>query len=254
MKLYQIYFSPTGGTKKVLDIVGSQWDREKEDIDISKADKDFSVYSFQKEDICLVAVPSFGGRCPAAALSRIGQMTGGHALAALLVVYGNREYEDTMLELKDTLAASGFRCAAAVAAVAEHSIMRQYAAGRPDASDEAELTAFALEIRQKLEEGEIRQAVKVPGHRPYRKYRAIPFKPKADRSCTGCGLCVSLCPVQAIPAERPFSVEKNKCISCMRCVSQCPQHARDLNSVLLSLASRKMKKSCGGRKKNQLFL
>ena len=35
---------------------------------------------------------------------------------------------------------------AAIAAVAEHSIMRQFAAGRPDAEDERELAGFADRI------------------------------------------------------------------------------------------------------------
>ena len=34
MKLYEIYFSPTGGTKKVTEIIGSAWTCEKERIDL----------------------------------------------------------------------------------------------------------------------------------------------------------------------------------------------------------------------------
>lgn len=96
MNLYQIYFSPTGGTKKVTDLIGGAWNCEKADIDLCAAEDDFTKYSFHEEDICLVAVPSFGGRVPAAALSRLAQMKGGSAKAILLCVYGNRAYEDTL--------------------------------------------------------------------------------------------------------------------------------------------------------------
>ena len=34
MKLYALYFSPTGGTKKVLDIFCSAWDCQKEYISL----------------------------------------------------------------------------------------------------------------------------------------------------------------------------------------------------------------------------
>ena len=37
MKFYVLYFSPTGGTKKVLDIICSAWDCPKEYINLSDA-------------------------------------------------------------------------------------------------------------------------------------------------------------------------------------------------------------------------
>ena len=33
MKLNLIYFSPTGGTKKVLDIISEEWNCDKREID-----------------------------------------------------------------------------------------------------------------------------------------------------------------------------------------------------------------------------
>ena len=69
----------------------------------------------------MAAVPSYGGRVPEIAVSRLKQMKGNGARAVLLVVYGNREYEDTLLELSDVMEAAGFSPVAAVAAVAEHS-------------------------------------------------------------------------------------------------------------------------------------
>ena len=57
---------------------------------------------------------------------KISFLKGNGARAVLLVVYGNREYEDTLLELSDVMEAAGFSPVAAVAAVAEHSIMHQF--------------------------------------------------------------------------------------------------------------------------------
>lgn len=67
------------------------------------------------------------------AVTRLARMKGNGAAAVLIVVYGNRACDDTFAELQDTLEAAGFLCVAAVAAVAEHSILRQYAAGKPEA-------------------------------------------------------------------------------------------------------------------------
>lgn len=60
---YNIYFSPTGGTKKVTSLVSEQFSAVK-DIDLSLIE-DFSQYEFNQDDFCIIGVPSFGGRVPA---------------------------------------------------------------------------------------------------------------------------------------------------------------------------------------------
>ena len=158
MSVYHIVFSPTGGTKKVSDIFTASFSSESILIDLTERSRDFSSCSFAETDTCIVSVPSYGGRVPDIAVTRLRQMNGNGASAILIAVYGNRAYDDTFAELQDVLADSGFSCIAAVAAVAEHSIMRQYAAGRPNAQDAETLTRFAENIRAKMEAGSDRRA------------------------------------------------------------------------------------------------
>ena len=254
MKLYEIVFSPTGGTQKVADVLTKALGTGAIQIDLADARGDFGAYSFCPEDICVIAVPSYGGRVPAAAISRLGQLHGGQARAVLVCVYGNRAYEDTLLELKDTLLAAGFRCTAGVAAVAEHSIMRRFAAGRPDEVDALELRGFGEKIRAKLEVGNAEDDLALPGNTPYRQYSGVPMKPTAGKKCTKCGLCADRCPVGAIPVNAPNETDAAKCISCMRCVSICPNKARTVNRLMLTVGAHKMKKACMEPKKNELFL
>lgn len=254
MKYYQLYFSPTGGTKKVADLICSSWNCHLEPIDLSSPTTDFSQYTMESDDVCLIALPSFGGRVPGIAADRLSQLHGGNAKAILVCVYGNRAYEDTLLEMKNILTASGFRCAAAVAAVAQHSVMPQFAAGRPDSQDRRELAEFGENIHEKLMRGEIRSDVQVPGNHPYREYRGIPLKPRAGKACNRCGLCAQKCPLQAIDPNNPRITDKGTCISCMQCITICPQHARSLNPFVLSVVGQLMKKNCSQRKENQLFL
>lgn len=254
MKLYQIYFSPTGGTEKVVRILGGGFACEKEDIDLLRPEEDNAARCFTQEDLCLIAVPVFGGRVPAPAIQRLKRMQGNKAAAILTAVYGNRDYEDALVELKDALDGAGFRCLAAVAAIAEHSIMHAFGAGRPDAEDKKELEAFAEKIKQAFSSHTSQEELSVPGNRPYREYHGIPMKPEAGGNCTHCGKCAAQCPVHAIPPDKPQKVDREKCISCMHCISVCPVHARRNNRLLLAASVRKLRKSCEGRKENRLFL
>ena len=252
MSAYSIYFSPTGGTAKVMDIVADVWKADAQ-IDLSVLEDDYENYQFNQEDICLFGVPSYGGRVPDAALARIRKMKAGNASAVMVVAYGNRAYDDTLLELKNELCECGYRVKAAIAAVTEHSIMRQFASGRPDQQDVKELREYARKIQDSMAkpgDGEL----KVPGKMPYREYNGVPFKPKARSKCTSCGKCAAECPVGAIPKDAPSTVDDKKCISCMRCVAICPYGARTLGKVMLLAASQKMKKACSGHKENELFL
>ncbi len=254
MSIYEITFSPTGGTKKVSDIFTEAYRPESTYIDLTDRSIDFSSYCFDQDDVCIVSVPSYGGRVPAAAVSRLAQMKGNGAEAVMIVVYGNRDYDDTFVELQDVLQSAGFICRAGVAAVAEHSIMRQFGAGRPDEEDRKELQRFAVRIRCELDVWEMTSELKLPGNRPYREYGGVPMKPQAGKECVRCGLCAGQCPVGAIPADDPSKTDTKECISCMRCISVCPQKARHLNKAVVAAGSVAMKKACSGHKKNELFL
>ena len=248
MNTVEIIFSPTGGTEKVAHILGGHWSENTVKIDLSNAKTDFSKCVIDKEDHVLIAMPSFGGRAPAVAIQRLRKIAGNGAKCTLVCIYGNRAYEDTLVEMEDAAKESGFRVVAAVAAVAEHSIMPQYAAGRPDASDKKQLEQFAEQIAGKTE-----AAVSIPGNRPYKKAGGAGFVPKPSKNCVKCDVCVKNCPVQAIDPEK-LTADSKKCIACMRCVKQCPHNARKVNGAMVSVAAMAIKKACSVRKENELFL
>lgn len=254
MKYVQAVFSPTGGTKKAAELITSQWGDSVETVDLCDPFADFSKYSLEPEDVVLIALPSYGGRVPGLAAGRLSQMKGNGAKCVLLCVYGNRAYEDTLAEMQDLAESCSFVAVAAVSAVAEHSIMHQYAAGRPDKKDAKELNFFAKTILEKIKAGKTEGRIQIPGNRPYKKAGGAALVPKAAKNCTGCGLCAKQCPAQAIDPESLKKADPEKCISCMRCVVKCPHGARTVNGGLVAAASLALKKACSVRKDCELFI
>ena len=251
MSNYNIYFSPTGGTKKVADILVKNFAGECQEIDICK---EIAPITLEPQDVCVISVPSYGGRVPAVAIRRLKKISANGAKAILNCVYGNREWEDTCTELQDALEEVGFVCVAAVAAVAEHSIFRQFATGRPDADDAAQLSDFAKQIQRKLDGNQFGELVLTGSHGTYKEFGGAAFKPEGNESCNGCGLCAKECPVSAICFDDPRRTDKEMCISCMRCVDNCPQHARDFDPEFMKVMSDKMEARLSGHKENYLFL
>ena len=196
-------------------------------------------------------MPSFGGRAPAVAIERLEQIKGNGAKCTLVCVYGNRAYEDTLVEMEDAAKKCGFQVIAAIAAVAEHSIISQYASDRPDSSDERQLINFADQISDIVDKNG--ETILIPGNRPYKKSGGTGLVPKPNKDCVRCGLCAERCPVQAI-STTDFRTDSKKCISCMRCVKQCRANARKVNGAMVSIAAMAIKKACSTRKENELFL
>lgn len=254
MSFYEIFFSPTGGTKKTADILMEGLGDEFVSVDLIKNPDKLSKINFTENDICLFAVPSYGGRVPTVVSEKLKVVKGNGAKAVLAAIFGNRAIDDTLMELQDVLEKCGFTCLAGLKAVAEHSLMHQFGAGRPDAEDEKELRKFASRIKEKYENFSDSGKLSLPGNHTYREYHGVPLKPVANRKCEACGLCAKECPAGAIPKENPRVTDKEKCISCMHCVSVCPKNARHYSRLLSFVAAQKMGKTCSDRKENKLYL
>lgn len=145
-----IYFSATGTTDKCVEAVAAGMNipvmRK-----VNLADGTETELKFGNDDVVIVALPVYGGRIPALTAETIGNMTGGGARAVALVVYGNRDYDDALLELTELLRDADFRIVGAGAAVAQHSIFPTVGKSRPDAEDLRSLADFGHACREVIE-------------------------------------------------------------------------------------------------------
>lgn len=257
MQITKIVFSPTGGTEKVAtiltDALGKELGGEVAEIDLADPFLDETDLSVASDSVAVIAMPCFGGRAPKVAMERLERIHGSKATAIVVNVYGNRDFDDALLEMEDGAQKAGFEVIAAIAAIAEHSIMHQFATGRPDEKDVENLKDFAQRIAKQIKQGENTAAPRVPGNDPYTKAGAVPLVPKVTGNCVACGKCAESCPVTAINSV-DYASDKDVCIACMRCIAVCPQDARSINKMMVKAASMAIKKVASVRKEAELYL
>ncbi|MFH2093607.1 MAG: EFR1 family ferrodoxin [Pseudomonadota bacterium] len=258
-----IYFSPTQTSKKIVEGIARGMNIENvEHIDLTLPSKDTEKIKFSNDDFVIFGMPVYGGRIPALAAARLAKFKGQQTLASVVVVYGNRAYEDALLELKNIAVDSGFKPVAAGAFIGEHSFSRKespIAEGRPDKKDIAQTEAFGKSIFDKIQKNKNIDAIKqidVPGNFPY-KQGVSPSKAAASTDnddCTMCKTCATVCPAGAITYEDEVITDNDKCILCCACLRICPTQARELIVPPILEKIKELSESCKEPKKAELFV
>ena len=243
-KIWAVYFSGTGTTRRTVERIAggiaSRLNLPAESVDFSRPAVRQETLRFGEKDLVVFGTPVYAGRVPNVLLPFLRErIVGGGALAVPVVLFGNRNYDDALIELRNILAADGMHPIAAGAFVGEHSFSRVLGADRPNAEDEALMDEFAARVAALaagLDAAPVK-SVAVRGQEPLRPYytprdragnpiNILKVKPKTDLSrCGSCGLCADLCPMGSIdPAD--VSAVRGLGIQCCACVKGCPTGAK----------------------------
>lgn len=252
-KLNLIYFSPSGTTEKVIKMFASNFENETVNYNILNEIPKENV-SFDSEDITVFAVPVFAGRVPAVCAERLNFFKGSKTPAIVMAVYGNREYDDALLELTDIVKKNGFVVIGAGAFIAQHSIFNAVAEGRPDAKDESALIEFSTKCKDVLNNFTGAEVISVKGNSPYMDAQPVPFFPESDSKCDECGACATVCPANAIPGEHPSQTIQEKCIACTACIHICPQKSRAFRGEKFPMISQGFAAKNSERKEPEFFI
>lgn len=232
--LSAVYFSPTGTTRRTVRNIASGIALPLVEFDRTLIPDRRNACHFTRNDLAIIALPVFGGRLPRIADEFFAGITAEQTPAAIAVLYGNRHYDDALIELKHAAEAAGFKCVAAGAFIGEHSYTCQVAANRPDADDARVEADFGRRFVEKaqMSESSLRASTKplaVPGEFPSAKpVMNTGITPVTSEDCVNCQTCVDGCPTGAINRQNPREVDSAKCITCCYCIKACPKGARRL--------------------------
>ena len=258
-----VYFSPTGTTLAILENIaeGICADAVRHiDVTLPGIDRhDFP--EMEDDELLLIGAPVYAGRIPEIALRRFQGLKSNGNPAVIVVLYGNREYEDALLELSDLALAAGFAPVAAAAFIGEHSFSTEstpLAKGRPDESDIRCARNFGASIGQYLHSvqslGSTR-SLELPGNRPFRKRANLPkTSPATDNDrCTACGACAAACPTGSILINKSSSTNVETCILCCACAKVCPADARTLEDPFFVKTTEWLSSQTAKRKEPEVF-
>lgn len=258
-----VYYSPTGTTQKIVKKIGEELGLNLiEEYSITSRHSDFRPV-ISNNCLTIIGLPTYGGRLPLIAVEKLKKLKANNEPVIIVVVYGNRAYEDSLLELKEIVSNCGFRIIAAAAFIGEHSfssIDKPIAKGRPDKLDLIKCNDFSRRVHSKINELKNKDEISeidIPGNYPYkeRSQLSVSISPETDNAkCNNCGTCLDICPSNAITINQAVITNKELCMWCCACIRNCPNEARFFDNPTINGIKERLHSICAERKEPEFFV
>ena len=253
-----IYYSPTGTTKKIIKEIASNLGIEEiSEYNITKSDTEINPKT-EDNSLTIIGLPVYSGRLPQSAIESLKKFKSNLSPAVIIVVYGNRDFDDSLLELEEIMSLGGFHIIAAGAFIGEHSfssLEKPIAKDRPDQQDMEKCHDFSQMIQNKINSKATE--ISVPGNFPYKELKKLPVDthPETDpNKCTNCSHCIEICPTSAITIEQTIITNGEKCIWCFACIKGCPSEARIFDHPNINAIKDKLFLNCSTRREPEFFI
>ena len=246
-----IYFSPTGNSEKSVMAIANAISDDVKVVDLA-ASAEAPQIQFGADDLVIIGGPVYGGRIVKAAMARMNGLKGNGTPCIIVASYGNRHYDDALVEMQDVFTEAGFIIAGAAAPIGRHTF-GEIQVDRPNADDLAETAEFANKVMEKIASGADIAAFEIPGNRPYKDGgNGGKFRPLTSDDCVNCGLCKKKCPMAAI-AEDNKTINDDLCISCFRCIRKCPVKAKNLDTPAYNSFAEGFTEKLKERRENEFY-
>lgn len=255
-----VYFSPTGTTKKVIETIADAMSPKTIlSFDLTSHSAENKEFEQLGNELAIIGVPVYSGRVPPIAVNRLKKLKADNCPAILVTVYGNCDFADALIELRDIAVEMGCKPVAAATFIGEHSFSTEglpVAHGRPDVNDLKIAAGFGREVKCRILESNLDDInILVPGNNPYAPVEDLPpVSPVTLKSfCTMCGTCVSECPTGSIHLNGEVVTETGTCILCCACVRSCPDKARVNDNDFMRDTAEWLFLNCAERREPELF-
>jgi ferredoxin/flavodoxin len=259
-KANMVYFSPTNTTCKVVKAITRGTGLPGKEYDFTSIAKIPPTPLFSPDELVIIGSPVYVGRIPKVILPFIQALKGTDTPCVIIGVYGNRHYDDFLVEMEDLVKDQGFLPIGAAAFIGEHSFSNKLAGGRPDIRDLETAENFGKNILAKLQNAPqipVLALHTIPGSRPYRmpfRGGTKPYSPVVNDKCINCGSCANVCPVGAISREDYHIIDAQKCLKCRACARACPAEAIDFADALFWEHTEQLVNKFGGIYNNPVII
>lgn len=245
---YIVSFSPTGKSLNAMRKLGELLGRDFKEIDLCSLKEREKKAKFKSDDFVIIGSPVYGGRIPPVE-GLFSNVFGENTPCVICSCFGNRDYDDALLELKNRVESQGFKCIGACAIVIPHVYSGILGRNRPDEKDIEEMKGFAEKICEKLRTDDLSE-ITVKGNFPYKEWKMNGNVPVPDEKCIKCGKCTGLCPVGAI-SNTDFRADEKNCIRCTKCLYVCPVSCRKMDFLAVT---KRLEENFSRRKDNEYFI